>query len=25
LLLHKKVGFFLDARKITFLDLDNFK
>jgi L-amino acid N-acyltransferase YncA len=24
LLLHKKVGFFLDARKITFLDLDKF-
>jgi len=25
LLLHKKLGFFLDARKLAFLDLDNFK
>jgi L-amino acid N-acyltransferase YncA len=25
MMLHKKIGFFLDARKIAFLDLDTFK
>ena len=24
-MLHKKAGFFMDARKIAFLDLDGFK
>jgi hypothetical protein len=25
MMLHKKIGFFLDARKMAFLDLDTFK
>jgi hypothetical protein len=25
MMLHKKIGFFLDARKLSFFDLDNLK